>query len=77
MLTVAGKALHLLHTDISCTGYIGTLGKVFNVSGILNLHFSNVPREIKFGPKVRGNNETGSSLHAMLRKNHLLASNEL
>ena len=33
------------------------LEKVFNVPRILNLPFSNVPQIIKFGSKVRRNNE--------------------
>ena len=43
-------------------------GKVFNVSRILNLHFSNVPN-------VRRNNEKGSSSGEISRNNIFLACN--
>ena len=46
------------------------LEKVFNVPRILHSH------QIKFGSKVRRNNETGSSLDEILRNNILLASND-
>ena len=52
------------------------LEKVFNVPRILNLPFSNVPHTIKFGSKVRRNNENLTVRCVCQWNNILLADQE-
>ena len=52
------------------------LEKVFNVPRILNLPFSNVPHTIKFGSKVRRNNENLTVRYVCQWNNILLADQE-